>query len=323
MFKIGENILVKGKVVLAPMAGVTFYSYRKFMAPFGVSMFYSEMVSDCGLIYENKETYKYLKTDKDEHPFGIQLFGSKAETICKAIDIIKECEHQPDFIDLNLACPVPKVTRPGSGSSLLKDVDYLKEMVSTIVKHSPYPITCKIRLGWDDKNINFLQIIGVLEEIGVKAIALHVRTAKQLYAGKARYDLVKDLREKMNIPLIISGDIYTLDDAINALEITKADAVMVARGGIGNPFLINQIDEYYKSGVRLENPSLENQKEWCIKLAEMMVNEYGEEKAFRVFRTIGPRFFNGYSNSKQIKTKITLGVSCLNELKYILSEYIG
>ena len=154
MFKIGENIEVKGKVVLAPMAGVTFYAYRKFMAPFGVSMFYSEMVSDCGLIYENKETYKYLKTDKDEHPFGIQLFGNKAETICKAIDIIKECEHQPDFIDLNLACPVPKVTKPGSGSSLLKDVDYLKEMVSQIVKHSPYPITCKIRLGWDKNNIN-------------------------------------------------------------------------------------------------------------------------------------------------------------------------
>lgn len=322
MFKIGENILVKGKVVLAPMAGVTFYSYRKFMAPFGVDLFYSEMVSDCGLIYENKETYKYLKTDKDEHPFGIQLFGSKAETICKAIDIIKDSDCNPDFIDLNLACPVPKVTKPGSGSSLLKDVDYLKEMVSTIVKHSPYPITCKIRLGWDDKNINFLQIIGVLEEIGVKAIALHVRTAKQLYAGKARYDLVKDLRDKMNIPLIISGDIYTLDDAINALEISKADAVMIARGGIGNPYLIKQINEYYSSGVRLANPTLEEQKKYCLELLTMMIEQYEEEKALRIFRSIGPRFFSGFPNSKKIKTKLTTGVNSLDDIKEALDNYI-
>lgn len=314
--------MVKGKVVLAPMAGVTFYSYRKFMAPFGVDLFYSEMVSDCGLIYENKETYKYLKTDNDEHPFGIQLFGSKAETICKAIDIINDSDCNPDFIDLNLACPVPKVTKPGSGSSLLKDVDYLKEMVSTIVKHSPYPITCKIRLGWDDKNINFLQIIGVLEEIGVKAIALHVRTAKQLYAGKARYDLVKDLRDKMNIPLIISGDIYTLDDAINALEITKADAVMVARGGIGNPYLIKQINEYYSSGVRLDNPTLEEQKKYCLELLTMMIEQYEEEKALRIFRSIGPRFFSGFPNSKKIKTKLTTGVNSLDDIKEALDNYI-
>ena len=322
MFKIGENIEVNGKVVLAPMAGITFYVYRKFMAKFGVDLFYSEMVSDCGLIYENKETYKYLKTDKDEHPFGIQLFGNKAETICKAIDIIKESEYQPDFIDLNLACPVPKVTKAGSGSSLLKDIDYLKEMVGEIVRHSPYPITCKIRLGWDDKNINFEQIIAVLEEVGVKAIALHVRTAKQLYSGVGRYELVKNLRDKMNIPLIISGDIYTLDDAIKALEISHADGVMVARGGIGNPTLVRQINEYYKSGVRLAGATLDEQKKYCYELAKEMIEEYGEDKALRIFRTIGPRFFNGYSNSKAIKSKITLGVTTLDELKEVLDNYV-
>ena len=322
MFKIGENIEVNGKVVLAPMAGITFYVYRKFMAKFGVDLFYSEMVSDCGLIYENKETYKYLKTDKDEHPFGIQLFGNKAETICKAIDIIKESEYQPDFIDLNLACPVPKVTKAGSGSSLLKDIDYLKEMVGEIVRHSPYPITCKIRLGWDDKNINFEQIITVLEEIGVKAIALHVRTAKQLYSGEGRYELVRNLRDKMNIPLIISGDIYTLDDALKALEISHADGVMVARGGIGNPTLVRQINEYYKSGVRLASATLDEQKNYCYELAKEMIEEYGEDKALRIFRTIGPRFFNGYPNSKVIKNKITLGVTTLDELKEVLDNYV-
>ena len=323
MFKIGDNIQVKGKVVLAPMAGVTFYAYRKFMASFGVSLFYSEMVSDCGLIYENKETYKYLKTDKEEHPFGIQLFGNKAETICKAIDIVKNSEYEPDFIDLNLACPVPKVTKPGSGSTLLKDIDYLSNMIKEIVDYSSYPITCKIRLGWDDKNINFLDVIKVLEEAGVKAIALHVRTAKQLYSGKARYDLVENLRDKMNIPLIISGDIFTLDDAINAINITKADGVMVARGGMGNPILVKQIDEYFKTGIKLPNPTLEEQKMHCYNLAKAIVNEMGEDKGLRIFRQMGPRFFNGFPNSKKIKLKLTLGVSSLDELKDVLDSYDG
>lgn len=316
-----KNIEVKNKVVLAPMAGFTFYSYRKFMSNFGVGLFYSEMVSDCGLIYENDVTLSYLKTDDNEHPFGIQLFGNNADNIIKAMDIIKKENCRCDFIDINLGCPVNKVTKAGSGSSLLKDVTYLKDMMSKICKASSWPISAKIRLGIDDNHINFLEVINALQDAGVSLIAIHARTKKQLYSGKPNYELLKDLRLKMHIPLIVSGDIYTLDDAINALNITKADAVMIARGGIGNPRLCQQIDAYYKDGTVLKDATLKEQKEYCLKLAKMMCEDKGEDMAMRIFRSIGPRFFAGFKNSKKLRVTIASQVSTFQQLCDVVNEF--
>lgn len=315
------NIEVKNKVVLAPMAGVTFYSYRKFMSQFNVGLFYSEMVSDCGLIYENKMTLSYLKTDVNEHPFGVQLFGNNADTIIKAIEIVKQSGCQCDFIDINLGCPVNKVTKAGSGSALLKDVKYLKDMMKKICHASPWPITAKIRLGIDEKHINFFEVINALQDAGVSMIALHVRTKKQLYSGKADYSIIKDLGQKMKVPLIVSGDIYTLDDAIHAIETSKASAVMIARGGIGNPTLCRQIDRYYQDGTRLKDATLDEQKQYCLQLAKMMCDDKGEEVAMRIFRSIGPRFFAGFNNSKQLRVAIASKITTYQELVELLKNY--
>ncbi len=315
------NIEVKNKVVLAPMAGVTFYSYRKFMSQFNVGLFYSEMVSDCGLIYENKMTLSYLKTDVNEHPFGVQLFGNNADTIIKAIEIVKQSGCQCDFIDINLGCPVDKVTKAGSGSALLKDVKYLKDMMEKICHASPWPITAKIRLGIDEKHINFFEVINALQDAGVSMIALHVRTKKQLYSGKADYSIIKDLGQKMKVPLIVSGDIYTLDDAIHAIETSKASAVMIARGGIGNPTLCRQIDRFYQDGTRLKDATLDEQKQYCLQLAKMMCDDKGEEVAMRIFRSIGPRFFAGFNNSKQLRVAIASKITTYQELVELLKNY--
>ena len=319
MWKIG-NIEIESKVVLAPMAGVTSLAYRKFMKPFGVGLTVTEMVSDCGLIYDNKKTLDYIKTFDGEHPIAIQLFGSDSDKINKAIDIVLENNPEVDIIDINLGCPVPKVTSTGAGSALLKDTAKLEKFMKEIVEHSPIPVTAKIRLGWNEENINFLDNIKALENAGVKAIGIHVRTTAQMYAGKARYELITNLREKMSVPLIVSGDIYSLDDAIKALEISKADAVMVARGGTGNPTLVKQIDTYFKTGERLPNASLEENIKYLLEFTDLLIEEKGEYRAMSILRGIAPKFFDGYPGMKQIKNQIAQTITTKESLLKILNN---
>ena len=320
MWKIG-NIEIKSKVVLAPMAGVTSFAYRNFMKKFGVGLTVSEMVSDCGLVYGNEKTIEYLKTSEKERPVAIQLFGGDANNICKAIDVVLKENPNIDIIDINLGCPVPKVTKTGAGSALLKDSKKLYEYMKQICDYSPLPVTAKIRLGWDEKSINFLENISVLEKAGVKAIGLHARTAKQGYSGKANYEIIRDLQEKMSVPLIISGDIYSLDDAINFLNLTKATAVMVARGGVGNPRLVEQINHYFETGEKLPNISLEDNIKNLFKFTDMLIDEKGEYKAMSLLRGIAPKFFDGYPNTKKIKNALAQTLTTRDSLTRILSEY--
>lgn len=318
MWKI-ENVEIDSKVVLAPMAGVTSLAYRKFMKPFGVGLTVTEMVSDCGLIYDNKKTLEYIKTFDGEHPIAVQLFGSNSENIVKAIDIVLKNNPNVDIIDINLGCPVPKVTSTGAGSALLKDPEKLEKYMKEIVDHSPIPVTAKIRLGWDENSINFMQNIKALENAGVKAIGIHVRTTKQMYSGKARYELIENLREKMSVPLIVSGDIYTLDDVIKALEISKADAVMVARGGVGNPTLVKQINEYFKTKKRIDNASLEENLKYLIEFTDLLIEEKGEYKAISILRGIAPKFLDGYPGMKQYKNMMAQSITTRESLLKIIN----
>lgn len=319
MFKIG-NVEISGKVILAPMAGVTSLAYRNFMKPFGVALTVTEMVSDCGLIYENKKTLDYIKTSELEKPVSIQLFGNDAETIIKAMEIVEKENPNFDIFDINLGCPVPKVTKAGSGSALLKNPAKLKEMFTKICKATTKPVTAKIRLGWSDNSINFLENIQSLEEAGVKAIGIHARTTAQLYSGKPRYELLKNLRKKMSIPLFVSGDIYSLDDAINALEITGADAVMVARGGVGNPQLVKQIDQYYKTGEKFPNSSLEENIEYLKQFTDLLIEEKGEYRAMSLLRGIAPKFLDGFPGMKPYKNMLAQSLTTRESLYRILEE---
>lgn len=310
------------KVVLAPMAGVTCLAYREFMKPFGVAYSVTEMVSDAGISYHNKKTIEYLKSSKKDRPYAIQLFGHDFNITKKAIDIINdELKIKYDFLDINLGCPVRKVFKTGSGSALLQDLDYLYKYICSVVNYSKKPVTCKIRLGVDENHINVFDVVKVLEKAGVSAIAIHARTTKQLYSGKPNFNLIKDLGLTMNIPLIISGDIFTLDDAINALNITKASAVMVARGGIGNPYLITQINEYFNKGKKLENVTINKSKKYCKKLAKMIIKEKGEKTGISMLKGIAPRFFTKYTNAKKIRSEIAQNIKNYKDLKNILKNF--
>ena len=318
MWKLG-SFIIDGKVVLAPMAGITSAGYRKYLNSFGVDVCVTEMVSDMGLIYQNKETESYVVFDKDQVVTGVQLFGSNPENMQKALLKVLALNPNIDFFDINMGCPVPKVTKTGAGSSLMLHPSLCGDIVRAMKAVTNKPVTAKIRLGYNE--VNFLEVIKALEEAGVDAIAIHARTRKELYSGEPHYDLLKDLRSKMKVPLIVSGNIYTLDDGINAINITGADAVMVARGGMGNPFLIKQIKHYYETGDRLPNPSFLEQCEYCLALAKSIIEEKGELTAMRIYRGIAPKFFSGFANSRTLRTVLATSLTDYQSLVNILGEF--
>ena len=318
MWKLG-NFVIEGKVVLAPMAGITSEGYRKYLNSFGVDICVTEMVSDMGLIYQNKETESYVKFQKDNVLTGLQLFGSNPENLAKATTLALSINPCIDFIDVNMGCPVPKVTKTGAGSSIMLHPELAGDIIRAIKSVTDKPVTAKIRLGYNE--VNFKSVIKELEKAGVAAIGIHARTRKELYSGTPHYDLLKDLRKEMTVPLMVSGNIYTLDDAINALEITGADAVMVARGGVGNPFLITQIKHYYETGERLPNPSFLEQCEYCLALARSMIEEKDEFTAMRIYRGIAPKFFSGFANSRTLRTVLATSLTDYASLVRIIDEF--
>ena len=313
------NVQINGKVILAPMAGITSFSYRKFMKQFGPSLEYTEMVSDCGLIYENKKTLAYLLSDGSDRPLAIQIFGGKTEQLLEAIDIIEKTKVKYDILDLNLACPVPKVIKNNGGSSWLKDQEALYEMVSAVCKKSKKPVSCKIRLGFNEINID--ETVQTLEKAGCKFIAIHARTKAQAYSGKANYEALKNVRDLIKIPFCISGDIYSVDDAINALKITRANCVMVARGGVGNPKLIQNLNLYFENKPYDENLNFDEQAIYLKEYMGYLIEEYGEEKAISLLRGIAPKFFTKIPNTKDIRVRLAQNINKKSDVLKILDLY--
>ena len=319
MFKIG-SFEIKQKVVLAPMAGITSFGYRKFMSQFGPGLCVTEMVSDMGLIYGNAESKSFVEYQNLKMPTGVQLFGNSPENLAKSALICLDLNPNIEYFDINMACPVTKVFKTGAGSALLKDPKICGEIVKAVKEATHKPVTAKIRIGVDSKHINFLEVIEELTKAGVDMIAIHPRTTKEMYAGLPHWDLLKDLRKKMSVPLVVSGNIFSVEDAVKALEITGADAVMVARGGVGNPTLISNINNYFE-GKDFESPSIVEQINYCLELARDLIEEKGERIAMRVYRGIATKFLDGLPNSKQTKSRLSTELNTYDDLVRILSDY--
>ena len=245
-FKIG-NIEIKNPVVLAPMAGISNTSYRKIIKEMGAGLIYAEMVSDKAICFENEKTLKMLAMSEEERPIAQQIFGSDIDSFTKAAQIIEK-KMMPDIIDINMGCPVPKVAvKNQAGSALLKDVNKIKEIVASVVNAVNVPVTVKIRSGWDEKNINAVEVAKACEEAGASAIAIHGRTRSQGYSGKANWDIIKQVKDNVNIPVIGNGDVTSAEEFLKMLNYTKCDAVMIGRGCIGNPWLINDCVNAYNN----------------------------------------------------------------------------
>ena len=238
--KIG-NITINNPIFLAPMAGVTDLPFRTICKKMGASVVYTEFVSADGIIRENLKTLNMLKFNEFERPIGIQIFGNDPDIVAGSAKYVYE-NFNPDIIDINFGCPVPKITKRGAGSAALKDLNIMKELASKVVKAVPnVPITVKMRSGWDKNNIIISEAGRILEDCGIKAITLHARTSKQLYKGSADWNLIKELKESVKIPIIGNGDVSNVADFDNMLKITGCDAVMIGRGALGNPWIFKDI----------------------------------------------------------------------------------
>jgi len=311
------GINLETPVVLAPMAGVTSLAYREFMKPFGVGLSVSEMISDCGIVYGNDRTFDYLKTSEKDRPVALQLFGFSRENALKAVEVVEQ-RASFDFLDLNFGCPVRKVTKTGAGSAWLKNPTALYEYVKAIVNVSHHPVTAKIRLGWDDANINAFEVASLLERAGIKMLAVHARTAAQGYSGKADYTRIAGLGERLSIPVCVSGDIFTASDAMRAMEIVNAKLVMVARGGVGNPTLVSDIVNAIKGNPLNGAPSLTKQAVFALDFSKMLKDEKGERVAAMELRGLLPHFFKSAPGFKRIRNEIAVHCASYADIERVL-----
>lgn len=313
MWHIGD-LGIDGKVVSGPLSGYTTEAYRDFLRPFGVAVEYTEMVSDQGCIHGQKTTENFIKYER-KGITGVQLFGSDPDSLAHAALQALKINPDIDFFDINMGCPVPKVNRTGAGSALMKDPKRCGDIIRTMKRELSIPVTAKIRLGWTISNPNFRKVIEELEAADVDAVCIHPRTREERYSGTPHYDLLEGLGHEMSVPLIISGNIYNLNDAIEKVALTGAEGVMVARGGIGNPYLITQIDRYFRTGEVLPNPTISQQIDWCLQIAEMLVQESGEEVAVRRLRSIAPKFIAGCFKGKEYRNLLATQTVSIEGLK--------
>lgn len=315
--KIG-NLDVNGRVILAPMAGVTSLAYRDFMKPFGVALSYSEMISDCGLFYGNESTLRYFKSSSIDHPLGLQLFGSDTKISLKALEIL-ENNAEFEILDLNMGCPVNKVVKTGAGSAWLKRQEEIYDYVHSIVQASHHPVSVKIRLGWDDEHINVNETSKILQDAGVSLIGIHARTREQGYSGKADFTKIENLGERLSVPIAVSGDIYTPQDALEAMRIAKADFVMVARGGLGNPMLVTNINHAIKDEPLEDDADVLIQADWAERFATLLIEECGEREAIMKLKGLLPHFFSHFPGYKKIRGEISMNMKSLKDLENILA----
>ena len=299
--KIG-SVTLPNNLILAPMAGVTDLPFRLLCKEQGAGLLCMEMVSAKAILYKNRNTESLLEIDPRENPVSLQLFGSDPEIIST---IAHQIEERPfDILDLNMGCPVPKIVNNGEGSALMKNPKLAGEIIRRTVRAIDKPVMVKIRKGFDDEHINAVEMAKIAEDAGAAAVAVHGRTREQFYSGRADWDIIRQVKEAVSIPVIGNGDLLTAEDVIAMEEQTGCDGFMIARGAQGNPWIFRQILHYFETGEHLAKPTLEEVTQMILRHARMMLEFKGEYIGIREIRKHAAWYTAGYPNSARLRVAI-------------------
>ena len=321
MFKIG-NVIIKNNVVLAPMAGISNPPYIKICEEMGLGYAITELISAEAVFRNNKKTMDMLNGfDRLNIPVAIQIFGSNPVVMGKAAKVLVDTYH-PKIIDINMGCPVPKVAvKSEAGAALMKDLNKIEKIVREVVNSVDIPVTVKIRSGWDSNSINAVEVAKVCEKAGASAISVHGRTRSQGYSGTVDLDIIKKVKENVNIPVIGNGDIRDVDSAKKMIEYTGCDAIMIGRAALGNPWLIRDIVNYFDNNKFMEKPSYEDKINMCIKHLNYLLEFKCEKVAVLEMRSHISWYLKGMPGIMEIKN-LVFKTKDSEELKKILSNYL-
>ena len=314
--KIG-NVTLPNRYILGPMAGVTDLPFRVLCKEQGAGLLCMEMVSAKAILYNNKNTESLLEIHPDEQPVSLQFFGSDPKIMS---EMAKRVEERPfDIMDINMGCPVPKVVRNGEGSALMKNPKLVYEIVSAMVKAIDKPVTVKIRKGFDDSCINAVEIAKIIEEAGAAAVAVHGRTREQYYSGQADWDIIRQVKEAVSIPVIGNGDVTSPQKAEELVKQTGCDGIMIARGAQGNPWIFSEMITYEETGVLPERPSLEEIRDMMLRHARLQLKYKGEFIGIREMRKHVAWYTTGLKGSAKLREEINR-VESYQELEELLFQ---
>lgn len=299
--KIGDVVL-DNRLILAPMAGVTDQPYRLICREQGCALVVTEMVSAKAILYRNKNTNALLAVSEKERPAAVQLFGSDPEILGR---IAAQVEEGPcDMIDLNLGCPVPKIVNNGEGSALMKDLKKAEKIFASVVKNTKKPVTVKFRKGFNDSQVNAVELARIAEGCGVSAVAVHGRTREQYYSGKADWEIIRQVKEAVRIPVIGNGDVFAPQDVKRMLEETGCDGVMIGRGAKGNPWIFSQSLHYLKTGQVPPKPGIKEIREMILRHGKLLAEFKGERTAMQEMRKHIAWYTAGLPHSSALRNEI-------------------
>lgn len=295
------NVKLKNNILLAPMAGITDLPFRLIARQYGTSYACTEMVSSKAIFYDDKKTKMLMNSEGEQRPLAIQIFGSDIEAMAYASRYVSD---YADIIDINMGCPAPKVTKNGEGSKILLDLELAENIMKTVVQNSKVPVTIKFRKGWDNDHIVAVEIAKIAEKVGISAITIHGRTRSEFYSGKADWNIIKKVKDAVQIPVIGNGDVVDEESAKKMFEETEVDGIMIGRASLGNPWIFKRIIHYLKTGDKIPEITNKEKLETIKKHLNLLIKEKGEEVAIKEFRKHIAAYTKNMPNSSVFRVKI-------------------